>query len=196
VKLAPAVPWDDLRPYDAEVEFLSVAGELKECVLWFGPLRSTGRRATLLTSQGPATLSADTPAPAVPPGPPQGWLYDPDPAITRAGLVSDLAHQLAARPIDGHLAYLTGETPRATPFARVYAVEAALPFQARRLAEYLRAHRIGQVDFLRRGSAIDPEALRKQLHLTGSERRVVVLTAVQGQPYALIGRCWNDQVTG
>ena len=35
-KIAPGVPWSDLHAYDAETEFISVAGELKECVLWFG----------------------------------------------------------------------------------------------------------------------------------------------------------------
>jgi SAM-dependent methyltransferase len=33
-----------------EVEFISVDGELKEAVLWFGPLAEPGRRATLLTT--------------------------------------------------------------------------------------------------------------------------------------------------
>src|SRR5437868_3606776 len=44
VKVAPGVSWDDLRPLDAEAEFVSVGGELKECCLWFGPLRGAGRR--------------------------------------------------------------------------------------------------------------------------------------------------------
>ena len=44
----PGVPWDELRTFDAEAEFISVGGELKECVLWFGPLKTTGRRATVL----------------------------------------------------------------------------------------------------------------------------------------------------
>jgi hypothetical protein len=68
VELAPAVSWDDLRAYGAEAEFLSAGGELKECVLWFGPLRTAARRATLLP--GRHTLAAAAPAPAPPPGHP------------------------------------------------------------------------------------------------------------------------------
>ena len=59
VKVAPGTPWDDLNSYDAEAELISVDGELKECVLWFGPLKSTGRRATVLPEG--ATLFADQP---------------------------------------------------------------------------------------------------------------------------------------
>src|SRR5262249_25721522 len=40
VKVAPGVSRADLAGYDAEAEFLSAGGELKECVLWFGPLRT------------------------------------------------------------------------------------------------------------------------------------------------------------
>ena len=55
VKLSPGVDLDELRGYAAEREFISVDGELKECVLWFGPLATTGWRATALRSgAGPA----------------------------------------------------------------------------------------------------------------------------------------------
>ncbi|MBY0514886.1 MAG: hypothetical protein K2P78_13345, partial [Gemmataceae bacterium] len=45
-KIAPGVAWSSLAKWDAEVEFVSAGGELKECVLWFGPLRTVARRAT------------------------------------------------------------------------------------------------------------------------------------------------------
>jgi hypothetical protein len=50
VKVAPGVAWDDVGHLGAEVEFVSVDRELKECVLWFGPLRTAARRATVLPS--------------------------------------------------------------------------------------------------------------------------------------------------
>ena len=36
VKISPGVKLEELHPYDAEVEFISLGGELKEAVLWFG----------------------------------------------------------------------------------------------------------------------------------------------------------------
>jgi SAM-dependent methyltransferase len=186
VKVAPAASWEELAGYDVEAEFISVGGELKECVLWFGPLRTAARRATVLP--GPHTLSAEAPAAPAEPGPPLAYLYDPDPAVVRAGLVTDLAVRLGARPLDAAIAYLTADVLTATPLARAYRIEEALPFQVKRLRLRLRALRVGRVTVLKRGSAVEPGELVRQLKLTGSEGRVVVLTRVQGRPFALVGR--------
>jgi hypothetical protein len=184
VKLAPGVDRADLSGYDAEVEFLSVDGELKECVLWFGPLRTTARRATLLP--GRHTLSTHGPVPASSLSPPLAYLHDPDPAVLRAGLVTLLAEQLGARQLDPDIAYLTSDTPRRTPFAESFRIEEALPFQLKRLRERLRALRVGRVTVKRRGSALDPDVLVRQLRLSGPESRVLFLTRVAGRPWVLI----------
>lgn len=186
VKVAPGVPHDDLRGYDAEAEFISVDGELKECVLWFGPLRTTGRRATVLPAG--ASLAAEHPAEPAGAGVPLAYLYDPDPAVVRSGLVADLGRQLGARPVDPDIAYLTADRFTPTPFARCYAVEEAMPFHARRLGERLRALNVGPVTMTKRGSAVDVDRLRRGWKLTGSEARTVVLTRVLGQPFGLITR--------
>lgn len=185
VKISPGVDLDELAGYDAEVEFISERGDLKECTLWFGPLRTASRRATLLP--GPHTLLAH-PAARAELGPPQAYLYEPDPAVLRAGLVTTLAAQLDARQLDADIAYLTAPRLQATPFARAYAIEDALPFQLKRLRERLRALHVGRVTVKKRGSPLEPEALIKQLRLDGPEERVVVLTHVAGKAWALIGR--------
>ncbi len=196
VKISPGVDLDELAEYDAEVEFISERGELKECALWFGPLRTAARRATLLP--GPSAAGADGPAQphtlvASPTargaiGPPQAYLYEPDPAVLRAGLVTTLAEQLDARQLDPDIAYLTAPTRQPTPFARAYTIEEALPFQLKRLRERLRALRVGRVTVKKRGSPLEPEALIKQLRLEGPAERVVVLTHVAGRPWVLIGQ--------
>ncbi len=185
VKLSPGVDLDELAGYDAEVEFISERGALKECALWFGPLRTAARRATLLP--GPHTLLAD-PAARSEVGPPQAYLYEPDPAVLRAGLVTTLAAQLEARQLDPDIAYLTAPRLRPTPFARAFAIEDALPFQLKRLRERLRALNVGRVTVKKRGSPLEPEALIKQLRLEGPEERVVVLTHVEGRAWVLIGK--------
>jgi hypothetical protein len=186
VKVAPAVPWDELQTYDAEKEFISVEGELKECVLWFGPLQTTGRQATVLP-QG-TTLIAVQPAEPAEPGPPLAYLYDPDPAVVRSGLVANLGLMLNARPIDAEIAYLTSNQFTTTPFARRYAIEESMPFHARRLGERLRELNVGPVTITKRGSAVDVDELRRRWRLTGSESRTVILTRVLGNPWVLIGR--------
>jgi hypothetical protein len=186
VKVAPGVPWDDLRTLGAETEFVSVGGELKECCLWFGPLRSTGRRATVLPAG--VTLAADEPADPEASGPPLAYLYDPDPAVVRSGLIADLGRLLEARPIDPDIAYLTADRQTPTPFARCYAIEGAMPFHARQLGDRLRSMNVGVVTLTKRGSAVDVDELRRKWKLTGDQSRTVILTRVLGKPFALIAR--------
>ncbi|MFO0846102.1 MAG: class I SAM-dependent methyltransferase [Gemmataceae bacterium] len=185
VKLAPGVPLQELREFDAEAEFVSLGGELKECVLWPGPGRTATRRATLLP--GSETLTAGEAA-LPPAGEPEGWLYDPDPAVVRAGLVAELAGQIGAKPLDASIAYLTSREPIDTPFAKRYAIAAAMPFHLHRLRDYLREHRVGRVQVTRRGSPVEPAEVERKLKLSGDEFRTVVLTRVLGRPFALIVR--------
>ena len=48
VKISPGVRLEEASRYAAEIEFISLNGELKEAALWFGPLRTARRRATVL----------------------------------------------------------------------------------------------------------------------------------------------------
>jgi SAM-dependent methyltransferase len=182
-KLAPGVPWSELSALNGEAEFVSLAGELKECVLWLGPYRQRARRATLLPSG--ESLSADEPAPSPGCAAPGRYLYDPDPAVIRAGLVTDLAHLLQARQLDAEIAYLSGAVER-TPFARTYLVEESLPFHLGRLRELLRARGVGKVNVQRRGSAVDPDELVRKLKLRGEQTRTVILTRFEGRPWTLV----------
>jgi SAM-dependent methyltransferase len=178
VKIAPGVAQADLRTLDAEIEFVSLSGELKECVLWFGPLRTTARRATVLPAR--ATLCAESPREARPPVPVDAFLYDPDPAVTRAGLVHDLAEQLDAHPIDAQVHLLTFDRHTLTPFATVFAVEHAAPFHAKLLRDYLRQRHVGRVTVIKRGSPADADDLVRKLKLDGPHHRTLVLTRTDG----------------
>lgn len=185
VKVSPGIDRDELPPpAEAEVEFISERGELKEAVLWFGPLRSVARRATLLP--GGATLTVDETAPDVPSQPPRAVLYEPDPAIIRAGLVEHLAVALDATKLDPDIAYLTADRAQPTPFARAYRILEALPFSLKRLKARVREHEAGIVTVKKRGSPLDTDALARQLRGRGSRALTVVLTHVLGRPHALI----------
>jgi hypothetical protein len=187
VKLSPGVELAELAGYDAEIEFISLNGELKEAVLWFGPLASAHRRATLLPSG--ATLAADVPTDllSLPLRPPQAFLYEPDPAVLRAGLVAQLGQQLAAAQLEPATAYLTAETKQPTPFARVWAVEDWLPFNLKKLRAYLRERNIQRVTVKKRGSPLTPEGLIAQLRLpkrpeAGAAEVILALTRLRLEP--------------
>jgi hypothetical protein len=183
VKISPGVQLDELAGYDAEIEFISLEGELREAVLWFGTLKSVPRRATLLP--GPHTLVA-APDAHLPIHEPQAFLYEPDPAVLRAGLVTTLGSQLNAAQLDPDIAYLTSDQLQPSPFARAWAVEAWFPFQLKRLRAYLRERNVGKVTVKKRGSPLEPEALIGKLRLSGEGERTVFLTHLRGRPIVII----------
>ena len=186
VKISPGVDISELRNYDAEVEFISLRGELKEAVLWFGPMKTSGRRATVLP--GPHTLwSVKTDETRQhPTSEPRAYLYEPDPAVLRAGLVMLLSGQLDAIQLDPSIAYLTSDHRMETPFARSWQVENWFPFNLKRLRNYLRERNVGQVVVKKRGSPLQPEELIHALRLKGENEKVVVLTQLRGRPIAII----------
>lgn len=184
IKISPGVDYAEL-PAEAEVEFISVQGEVREGVLWFGRLRrEVERQATLLpggdvlTSEGVFDIPIRTPG---------QFLYEPDGAVIRAHLVEQLAGQLNAAKISDDIAYLTAETQIKTPFARCFAIEDVFPFQLKRLRHYLRQRKIGQVTLKKRGSPLELDTLRKQLRLKGDQHRVVFLTQAMGAPMVIVG---------
>ena len=200
VKISPGVKLVELAEYDAEVEFISLRGELKESVLWFGPLKTAYRRAVVFSggvAPGPYILAAEEQAfslKTLPLSKPQAYLYEPDPAILRAGLVVALGLQLEAAQLDPDIAYLTASTLVRTPFARVWAVADWFPFQLKHLRAYLRERNVGQVVVKKRGSPIEPEALIRDLKLKGDEERVIFLTHLRGRPIVVV--CCGENLIG
>jgi hypothetical protein len=184
VKISPGVVLAEIEGYGCEVEFISVKGELKEAVLWFGPLKTTHRRATLLP--GPHTLTADE-LPQLTLSQPRAYLYEPDPAVLRAGLVTVVGAQLGATQLDSQIAYLTGDALVDTPFARLWQVEGWMPFQLKRLRAYLRERNVGRVTVKKRGSPLEPENLIRDLRLEGDMEKTLFLTQMDGKPIVVIG---------
>jgi len=182
-KVAPGIP-HELVPPGVEAEWVSVAGEVKEAALWYGALATVPRRATLLPSGATLVGRGSGPPPVGSAGP---WLYEPDGAVIRAGLVAEVVAALpGGRLLDPTIAYVAAERSVPTPFARGYRVAEALPFSLKRLRDLLRARDIGEVTVKKRGSAVDPDVLRRELRLSGHSHAVVVLTRVAGAPTALV----------
>jgi len=185
IKAAPGLPLDQV-PAGWEVELLADRRELKEAVLWSPALATTTRRATVFP--GPHTLadrprSTGAPVPCRPPG---AFLLDPSPAVTRAGLVEELARDLGAWKLSPRIAFLSADRPLRTPFGRLLGVDASLPWNLKRLRGVLRERGVGAVEVRKRGSAVDVAELTTRLRLGGDARAVVVLTRVADRPWALV----------
>jgi SAM-dependent methyltransferase len=186
-KLAPGVPHTAL-PTDAgaEAEWVSDGGDVLECALWCGPL-STGvrRRATLLPSGAALTGDGTRQAAA---GPVGRYLVEPDGAVIRAGLVAELADLVDGRLVDPTIAYVTTDAVPSTPYGTSYEVTDVLPFGVKRLRGLLRERGVGRVTVKKRGTAVTPEELRRQLRLRGDAEATVVLTRVAGEQSMLLVR--------
>ncbi|HEX6472582.1 MAG TPA: SAM-dependent methyltransferase [Streptosporangiaceae bacterium] len=190
VKVAPGIPYEAV-PAGAEVEWISVRGEVKEAAIWLGALAgAVPRRATLLAgpsgARGPATLTPDPGLGDAPVGPWRRYLYEPDGAVIRAHLVAEVAADVAGSLADPRIAYITSDTLKTTPFATAYEIHDVLPFSVKRLRQALRTRRAGTVTIKKRGSAVDIERLRRDLRPAGPERATVVLTRVGTDPVALL----------
>ncbi|WP_322820656.1 THUMP-like domain-containing protein [Chloroflexus sp.] len=185
VKLAPGIQ-RSVVPEDAEVEFVSLDGDLKEAVIWCGPCATTSRRATVLGSDGSTStmIATTTTAPSL--SSPLAVLYEPDPAVIRAGLVAELAHQLGAYQLAPDIAYLTAHTALPTPFARAWTIITWMPFQLKRLRALVRELDAGIVTVKKRGSPLDTDSLARQLSGSGQRHLVVVLTQMPDRPIAII----------
>jgi THUMP domain-like len=182
IKAAPGLPRDAVPP-GWELEFVAVGRELKEAAAWSPALARSATRATVLP--GGHTLTP-RPGPPVPVAPPGRYLLDPSPAVTRAGLVAELARETGGWQLDEQIAFLATETPVVTPFARTLQVTASLPWNHRAVAVRLRELGIGAVDIRRRGLAGDVDQVRRQLKLSGPGRATLVMTRSAGRPWALV----------
>ncbi|HEY3265678.1 MAG TPA: class I SAM-dependent methyltransferase [Armatimonadota bacterium] len=188
VKVSPAVEADHIPP-NVEAEFISVNGELKEAVFWYGDLRTCQRRATVL----PEGVTLTPEGELVQTAPPADVLYDPDPAVTRAGAVKDLGRMLGAWQIDPTIAYLTGYSPIATPFAQTLIIRAWMPWNLKAVKRHLRAQNMRVEEVRKRGSAVDTEGVRKALRTDGDTPVILVLTRVEGNPAAILATRWKAE---
>jgi hypothetical protein len=183
IKAAPGLP-TEIVPQDWELEFVSEGRELKESVLWSPALATAERRATILPHSETMTSRSNVRLSVAAPG---EFLLDPDPAITRAGLVEELGESLGDWwKIDERVAFLSSNSMAQTPFGRTVRVEWSGSWSLRTLRSALRALDVGTVDIRKRGSAVDVDDLQKQLKLTGSRSAMVVLTRVSDRPWAMI----------
>ncbi len=185
-KVSPGVNLNEIATYNCEVEFISLHGNLKEACLWFGDCRHSDRQATLLPGEHILTADAAAENTVARLGEPGAFIYEPDPAVLRAGLVRTLAARLDAWQLDPQIAYLCNDARRETPYARCWQVENWMPFQMKRLRAYLRARKVGQVTVKKRGSALTPEQVQRALKLKGDHQRVIFLTQLRGRPIVVI----------
>lgn len=182
VKAAPGLALE-VVPAGWEIEFVAVGRELKEALLWSPAFASVERRATVLPGGDELVSGGRETVPMALPG---AYLLDPNPAVTRAGLVEALAVRLNAWKIDERIAFLSSDAPMRTPFGRSLRIVESMPWHLKRIGERLRKMDVGAVDIRRRGLAGDVEEVRRRLRLAGRRRVTLAMTRMRDQPWCLV----------
>jgi hypothetical protein len=186
IKLSPAANFGGKFP-GAEIELVSLHGECKEAVVWFGSLASEKSwRATALPSG--ETLAGEALEAVAEIRPLRRFLFDPDPAIVRAGLVDLLAERLGLARLDDAEEYLTGDELVSSAFIRAFEVQAELSNNSKEIRAYVRASNMGQLEIKCRHIPIEVDRLRKQLSLTGDQPGVLIFARISGKARAVIAR--------
>jgi len=185
-KLAPGLP-HALVPAGAEAQWTSVDGDVVECALWTGPLAREGVHRSARLLRGTQVLEVDDTAPSrTEVGEVGAFLHEPDGAVIRAGLVGAVAAALDGRLVDETIAYVSTDSPATSPFARAFAVEEVMPFGLKALRSHLRSLDVGTLTVKKRGTAVDPDDLRRRLGLRGRRSATIVLTRLQGRQSVLL----------
>lgn len=190
IKTAPGIP-HDLVPDGWELETIALGHDLKEAALWSPAIGSAERRATIVTGHGIDSISQgrgeDAPPPASIVAPVAGmWLHDPNPAVTRAGLVQQLAAMIGAAQIDEQIAFLVTGDPVASPFTRALPIIASEPWNEKHLRQTLRDLDAGPIDIRRRGLAGDVDAIGRRLRHKGSRAVMLAMTRHQDKPWTIV----------
>jgi hypothetical protein len=192
-KLSPSFPHGAI-PAGTEAQWTSLAGEVLECTIWWGSLvNRVGRSAVVIGSQGRSWTVREADACVAAPVASSltqigAWLYEPDRAVIRAGLTGALTSVVDGSELDSGVGYVTSDRCVDVGYARRFAVTESMPLNVKALRAWLRDRHVGRVTIKKRGVALDADALRRQLRLSGSVEMTLVLTRVKNQQVCLVVR--------
>jgi hypothetical protein len=186
IKASPASNFGGKFPA-AEIELISLEGECKEATIWFGELAEPGLwRATALPAG--ETIAGDPLAAVVPVSPLGRFIFDPDPALVRAGLIDLFASRSGLSRLDDEEEYLTADQALHSPFVQPFEVLAMLANNDREIRGYFRGAGVGQLEIKCRRIPVDAEAVRRKLPLTGDDSVVLLFARINGRARAVVCR--------
>ncbi|MDR6940097.1 class I SAM-dependent methyltransferase [Arcanobacterium hippocoleae] len=189
IKIAPGISYQNL-PSDAFVTWISTDGNLLDAVIWLGGAAPDSGRAAWVIAAGmdgtcvvnkltdTKTDPSNEPV-FLPPRELRDFIYEPDPAIMRAGLIYRVAEEFDLAPVSARIAYLSTDKEIASPFLSKFKVLEVLPLNPKKARKRLHDLAIGSVEIKKRGTDIAPEVFRKALNLDRTQKKSATLFATQ-----------------
>ena len=188
VKISPASDFeaafaDAASNSNLEIELTSFRGECKEAVVWSGIFAECRRSAVSLPS-GAVWTDRDGPLNARAPVVSwKRWVYEPDPALSRAGLLDGFAQRFGLDRVAAGAPLLTSDALIARPSSWLaeYEVLDVLPADIKRMRAVVAAHPASALDIKSRGISVTPESMRLDLRFQPSPGALpLVLFLIRG----------------
>ncbi len=164
IKLSPAMNYKTMQlPEKSTLEFVSENGVLKEILLCTGELATNGvlRKAVLLPQQ--IVLQNNGCAIAVEPV--SNYIFEPDKAIIRSGLVQECGARIGYNLIDSKLALLSGEKPVFSKLGKCYRIVQIMNYNLKKIKKFCHDKNLGELVIKTRGFPMSVEALRQKINL-------------------------------
>lgn len=168
-----------------EIELVSLNGECREATVWFGELAGPKRfRATSLS--GGETICGDPLDAYCPIGDVSDYIFDPDPAVVRAGMLDAVGEMHSLQRLDNSDEYLTGAQIPETSFVTSFRVEAVLGNNPKELKRYLRDKPGRHYEIKCRHLKVNANELQRRLPRAEGNPRVVFFLRVAGRAKIIV----------
>ncbi|HKI47344.1 MAG TPA: hypothetical protein VKA08_18580, partial [Balneolales bacterium] len=196
LKLSPMMDITEtlrLLPGISVIDVVSHTGECKELLVILDTektdLEPVMIRATQLDALGGVSYSLNRPfhqklqpeSKAV-----GSYLYNPDPAFTKAGMIDVLCHAFDLFRLHAAVIYLTSDSLIPSFPGKIYQTRYVLPAHKRDIASYLKNNAIRQANIASRGFPETPELLYKRLKLKHGGNDFLFFTTGHNDQYIMI----------
>lgn len=191
VKASPGLdPTQAKRDLPGLVDYrvVSVDGEVKEVLLFVEREAKShfSRTAVLIHDDTVREWTSKNSTAAVWGGSEPMVLCEPDPAIIRAGLVSDIANEFGLQHSSPGSVYLIGGTLPSDFPGRVRTIEHILPANFRTVKQWCVSQGITSSNIARRDFPEHPDVIRKALKLKDGGNTYLVFTRYMGENRCLV----------
>jgi len=171
-----------------EYRVISVDGEVKEVLLFIGREADASftRTAVLIQQNIVREWTSKNTTTAVWGGVNPKFLCEPDPAIIRAGLISDIANEFGLQHSSPGSVYLIGDSYPSEFPGRVRSIQYILPANFRTVKQWCTSQGITSANIARREFPEHPDMIRKALKLKDGGDTYLIFTRFLGENKCLV----------